>query len=228
MNSLEKKVILENCINILNELSINKNDLEKIVDANINKTVTLLSATKNVDYDSFINISTSSVTLETETYYSATKAGTERICKAFARENNKPIVSVRPYSVYGPGEAKNRFIPKIIQAAKYEHDLQIVMSPKHDWIYVQDFIQALYAIIPHSKELSGTHVGVGTGKETSNQKVFNEIQKIHGSKIKHNTVNLMRDYDCDSWVCDTEIIEYLGWKQQYSLGEGLKKTYDCY
>lgn len=202
--------------------------LVEAVDANIMNTVRLLEASKNIPYTAFINISTSSVHLPVQTYYSATKKATEHICEVFAREYDKPVVTVRPYSVFGEGERENRLIPTIIKSAKHGLPLTLVEEPKHDWIYIDDFVAGVLKVIERAQDLSAQAVDIGNGKEYSNKQVLTELERIHGSKILYDRVASMRVYDADSWVCDTQVIEYLGYKQHYSFSEALKRTYDSY
>lgn len=203
-------------------------DFLQTIESNIVYTANLLEASQCLQYKSFINFSTSSVYLPIQTYYSATKKATEHICETYAKTNNKPIVTIRPYSVYGPGEADFRFIPKIVKAAKYGESLQLAGNYNHDWIYVEDFIDALLLVTENSDKLSGQAVDIGTGREYSNQRIFETLEKLHGHQIEHDKVDRLRDFDGERWICDNSALEYMGWKQNTSLFVGLKKTYDYY
>lgn len=202
--------------------------LEKTVDSNINVTVNMLQASKDIPYKAFINTSTSSVDLERQTFYSATKRGAEEICKAFSQEYDKPIVTVRPYSIYGGGEADFRFIPTVIKSAKYADTFNLAPKPKHDWVYIKDFISGVGYVIDNANKLAGTSIKIGTGKDYSNQRIVDILEEIHGSKIDYKITDKLRDYDCESWVADTTAIKSLGWKPEYSIEEGLRETYAYY
>lgn len=204
-------------------------DIEKTIEANIICTTNLFEACRDSSVRAVINTSTSSVGLDRQTMYSATKRGGEEIARHYAQEYNLPIVSVRPFSVYGVGEANFRFIPTIIRAAKYGGDLSIVEEPKHDWIYIDDFIQGVEKTIQNADKLRGGYIEIGTGKQYSNKDVFEAIQRIHSSKIPHKRAISMRVYDTKEWSeCDTTPLEAMGWKQEYSLGHGLELTYESY
>ena len=96
----------------------NQRDEAETLNANIIKLFKLLKASESIDYKGFINFSTSSVQLDVQTMYSATKAAGEHICKAYAQKYNKPIISVRPASVFGEGEETFRFIPMVVHSPK--------------------------------------------------------------------------------------------------------------
>ena len=203
-------------------------DLDKTVASNIGCTTTLLQASEDVDYKAFINTSTSSVLLPRQTFYSASKASTEHICHAFFQEHNKPVVSIRPFSVYGIGEANHRFIPNVIRAIKVGAGFDLSPDAKHDWIYIDDFIQGVEKIVENIDLLAGLPVNIGTGLDYSNQEIIDIIERIHGEKLDYVIDKNMRSYDSKSWVADNEVLKELGWKQKVSIYEGLKKTYEHY
>ena len=102
-------------------------DLDKTIQANIINTVNLLEVAKDYPIESIIITGTSSEygakespmseddLLEPDTLYAAAKASQTHLSLYLAKAYNLPLVVVRPFSVYGPGEADWRFIPTIIK-----------------------------------------------------------------------------------------------------------------
>ena len=201
-------------------------ELGSIVEANIHCTLNLLEASKNVPYSAFVNTSTSSVLLPKQTHYSASKMATEYFCKAFVDQYNKPIVSVRPFSIFGEREAPHRFIPTVIRNAKEGNVFNLVPDACHDWTYIDDFIAGIETVIANIQQLKGQSVNIGTGQQFSNLEVVEKIERIHGTKILYTITRDMRNYDTDKWVAENSLLKLLGWKQKYSLTEGLQRTYD--
>jgi nucleoside-diphosphate-sugar epimerase len=201
----------------------NQKDKFETVKANILDLVELLRTTKDINYKAFIHISTSSVTLPIQTLYSDTKAVAEVLCKRYVRKYKKPIVSIRPSSVYGPGEAEFRFIPTIIKNLGKSMPFTEGM---HDWIYIDDFIEGTLQVVDHIQKLSGKSIPIGTGKQTSNSKVVESLIDISDSSIDLiKSKSVERPYDTKNWVADTTIMRSLGFEPKYSLREGLRKTY---
>jgi nucleoside-diphosphate-sugar epimerase len=214
-----------------------QNNLYMAAEANISATITLLEASKDINYRCLINTSTSSVNLDRQTFYSATKRGAEEICRAFSQEYDKPIVSVRPYSVYGPGEASHRFIPTVIRSIKIGEEFTLAPNARHDWIYIKDFIEGILSVVRRAEYLKGETVEVGTGISYSNLDVVENLELIASGREKYNqggfvdalgkeranykVVDSLRSYDSTSWECKESIID-----PQYSLFEGLKETYE--
>lgn len=215
-------------------------DLDKIISSNIEVTRNILQASKDVDYKALINTGSSSEygtkmvpmkesdTLETDTFYGATKVATTFICRAFAKQFSKPIVTVRPFSIYGPREANHRFIPTAILNALDEKFFDLVKEPKHDWTYVDDFLDGIETVIKNIDKLSGKAVNIGSGVEYSNLEVVQTIEKIHGLPIRFNTVESLREFDSNCWQADNSRLKSLGWKPKYSLAKGLMKTYEFF
>lgn len=213
----------------------------KMVDVNLINTLTLLSAIEFVPIKGFINIGSSSEygikdkpmketdLLETDTFYGATKAASTMICRAFAKYANKNVVTVRPFSVYGPGEADFRFIPTMCRALLTQEPTKLAMEPVHDWIYVQDFIDGVLKVVENVDKLSGQVVNIGTGTQYTNLEVVNYLELISDKHLIYEPFGMsdMRVFDNKSWVADNTKLKSLGWKQKHTLQQGLKLTYEA-
>jgi len=86
--------------------------ISETVKANVSDLLYWVNVTKNNNLVKFYNFSTSSVTLKHQTPYSVSKLLGEKIIESL---NDRRFVNIRPYSVYGEGEAEHRFIPTVIQ-----------------------------------------------------------------------------------------------------------------
>ena len=192
----------------------------KIFNANLVNTMRLLEVTKDIPYKAFVNVSSSSVSLPHQTIYSATKLGAEALCKAFVDEYDKPIVTARPYSVYGPGEADFRFIPTVFRSCLTGEEMDLDPYPIHDWVYVDDLIRIMIGTADH--KMKGGVVNIGTGIETRNQDIISMIAKITGKHPKIGKRHKMRSFDNHEWVNEYQLGKHI------SLQEGLEKCYQYY
>ena len=179
------------------------------IEVNITGTYNLLEASKGVPYKTFYNISTSSVYLPVQTMYSATKFGAERIANAFKIKYGKNIVNVRPYSVYGEGEADFRFIPTVIRCLETGDKMILDEHATHDWIYIQDYIVGMLEGKPE----------VGRGISSTNLTVVKMLEEISGKKLNYEK-GILRKYDNNQWRASHSV------EHSLSLREGLKRTYD--
>lgn len=180
-----------------------QDNFRQMVETNIIGTYNLLEAAKTTNYKLFYNVSSSSVALKNQTCYSLTKRCGEMLTKMYDR-----VINSRPYSVYGPDEAKHRFIPRVIECLKTGERLTIDEEATHDWIYITDFIGALLA----------GETELGSGIKTSNKEIVQMLEDISGKKLNWR-LGKLRSYDNDNWVAKKGV-------PSISIYEGLKRTYE--
>lgn len=181
-----------------------QHNINRMFDVNINGTYNLLRAASLFKYEKFYNFSTSSVTLEVQTDYSRTKLCTELMASCYER-----TVNIRPYSVYGIGEADHRFIPTVIRCLNSGELMDLDRFARHDWIYVDSFLQAMF----------DGHESIGTGIGTSNGEVVKILEKISGKNLNFTPVNNLRPYDSRDWVAPVGVLDI-------GLYNGLKLVYE--
>jgi len=180
-------------------------DQRQMIETNFIGTFNLLEAAKGYDYKIFYNMSPSSVMLEKQTSYSLTKHLSEQLCWLYERTRN-----IRPYSVYGVGDAKHKFIPRVIECLHTGESMVVDIGAVHDWIYISDLIDALFS--------GETKIGTGIG--ATNGQVIELLETISGKKLNY-TCGKVRNYDTDNWIA-------LRGVKHISLYDGLKLTYEGY
>lgn len=181
--------------------------VDSMIQANILDLDYLLRYGINSKCVKFYNVSTSAIQLPTKTLYSATKLVGELMVEAWKIDR---FVNVRPFSVYGPGEADHRFIPTVIRALHSGEIVQLDPYAVHDWIYVADFIDAMFK----------GYTRIGHGMEWTNLEVVKELEAISG-KLLNYQVTKLRSYDTKSWSSDQPV-------PGRSFTEGLIKTYEYF
>lgn len=182
-------------------------EADKIIQANILDLKTLIDEAQFLGVEKFYNISTSSVTLPVQTMYSASKLFGETFINSL---NDERFVNVRPYSVYGEGEAEHRFIPTVIRHLQSGEKMKLDPLATHDWIFAEDFVKAMF----------DGYKEIGTGISYSNMQIVEMLELISGKKLNFEETR-MRNYDNFNWVCKK------GVPHRY-IYEGLKQTYDFY
>lgn len=195
---------LINCMAYGNH-SEQKDGLTAII-SNIDNLVEILSS---IEFETIYNLSTSSVHLEVQTAYSITKKVAEEIINEY---HNPNYHNVRPYSVFGEGERADRLIPTIIRCLNSGETMNLDLMPKHDWIFVEDFIDLMFDNV----------VECGTGISYTNYDIVKLLERISGKKLNYREVTGLREYDCQDWKCP-QINEV-----KIGLYEGLKRTYEYY
>jgi len=187
-------------------------DIEKIYQVNLIRLIKLLKGSLN--YKGFIVTSTSSVMLPYQTFYSASKRAAELFAQSLVQKTGAPVMIVRPFSVYGPGERSDRFIPTVIRCARNKEVLNLAPGV-HDWIYVDDLIEGMINIAKSG--IPGKIYELGTGIQTTNEEVVKYVESYLG-KIKVKKVKKIRLYDTSNWVAKKPSV----WAK-ISLKEGIRK-----
>ncbi len=190
-------------------------DVGKIYKANVTRLIRMLETAK--DYKSFIVCSTSSIQLPYQTHYSQSKRAAELLAQQWVKETGDPVMIVRPFSVYGPGERKDRFIPTIIRCAREGETLKLGEGV-HDWIYIDDFLKGMITVAEQGTP--GEIYNIGTGVQTSNEDVVATVESYLG-KINIKPVGKLKEYDTNDWVANNDKIRALGWTPRISLHEGI-------
>lgn len=219
----------------------NQNSEETTFNVNVVGIWNLLQASKEINYKAFINVGSSSEygrkdkpmeesdLPQTDTFYGASKVAGSFLARAFAEQFNKNIVTVRPFSVFGPGEADFRFIPTVIHNMIKGTEMPFVSWPEHDWIYIDDFIDGVLKVTSHAKELKGQVVNIGTGRSRTNKDVLTEMSILLEKGIKTKDGEYIeRPHHSRRWVADNSLLKGLGWEEKVGFSKGILKTYEYY
>lgn len=200
--------------------SFNQKDVQETYRANVLRVITMLEEAKDGDYEAIILTSTSSVKLDVQTPYSASKRAMEELSSLYVRDFDLPLAVVRPLTVTGVGEQQNRLIPTLIRSCLYGEHMNFVPQPSHDFIDVSDFISGVLRVadnIPLDLGLRGKIFEIGTGTTHTNQQVREIVEQVTGRKANVTVVDSMRPYDTELWMADMRNISELDWKPEKNL-----------
>ena len=207
-------------------------DTDQMMATNIFNTYILLKFSQQLPLKKFVYVGTSSEyglktkamsesdQLNPQGAYATTKACASLLTGMFPN-----TVVVRPFSMFGEGEAEWRFMPTIVKSLKSGATMDLVPEVKHDWIYVTDAAEAMVMVA--LSPLTGA-VNIGMGKQYSNLEVVRMYEKIAGKKLNFNEVTGLRSYDTNYWVANTTKLKSIGYTPIYGVKCGLKRTYDYY
>lgn len=219
----------------------NQTDYAEMVRVNTMGTLALLEASLEVAYTVMVNIGSSAEygikpkpmaehdLLEPQSVYAATKASGTLLCQVFAKLYDKPIVTIRPFTVYGPHEESFRFIPTVIRSILKGQTIKLTKKPlRHDYVYIDDMVDACILALKSGRSLMGKICNVGTGLEYTNAQVVRMLFRIAGKTVPIEEGSYTpRRWDSPHWVADiSQTKRLLGWEAKTSLTQGLRKTYE--
>ena len=168
--------------------------------------------------------------------YSASKASSDHLVRAWGRTYGLPILVTNCSNNYGPYHFPEKLIPLTILNALegkplpiYGEGLQI-----RDWLYVEDHARALYKVLSQGK--IGETYNIGGHNEKRNIDVVNalcdlleELAPIHPVGIKHyrDLITYVKDrpgHDMRYAIDASKIAQELGWRPKETFESGLRKT----
>ena len=156
--------------------------------------------------------------------YAESKLIAEQICKSYHQMYGIETFIVRPFNLYGPGQNKIFLIPKIISQVKQEKIELENPSPKRDYIFINDMINA-YLKITEYQSSTLEIFNIGSGQSYTIGEIVSKIKDIAGTEPSVLFTGKNRRNEILETRADiSKIKKLLGWKPETSLEEGLRKT----
>jgi nucleoside-diphosphate-sugar epimerase len=152
--------------------------------------------------------------------YAGTKGIATTLCQTYGHVYKTDVVTLRPYSPYGPGERPHRLFPNLWRSFKLDRPMDLVLGV-HDFCYIDDFISALDIVAQSERRVPGEVLNVSSGIQTSNVEVLEAFRTVTG---KVGNVNIVNKFVTPStWRCDnTKIKLKYGWSPKINLEQGIK------
>jgi dTDP-glucose 4,6-dehydratase len=166
--------------------------------------------------------------------YSASKASSDHLVRAWSRTFNLPVVVTNCSNNYGPYHYPEKLIPLVITNALKGEKLPVYGKGENvrDWLYVEDHAQALFTVVTKGK--NGETYNIGGESERKNIEVVRSICKIldelkpNSPYVPHeNLITFVTDragHDFRYAIDCSKIKRELGWKPSLNFEEGLKLT----
>lgn len=157
--------------------------------------------------------------------YMHSKLQAESACSFYATNYDVPITVVRPFNIYGPNQSPNFLIPKIIDQVKSKSNEIKVFSldSKRDYIYIDDFTEAIIKAI--DLNIDYQVLNIGSGKSYSVKEIIDFCQDIAGTNKKVISENINRKNEIMDVFADIKkAVNVLKWNPSFSIKEGLKET----
>lgn len=172
--------------------------------------------------------------------YSASKASSDHLVRAWFRTFKLPIIITNCSNNYGPFQFPEKFIPIIIINALEGKSIPIYGSGKQvrDWLYVDDHARALLCAALNGK--IGETYNIGGHNELKNINVVQIVCNILDEMLpnQHNGISKYEELisytedraggDVRYAIDASKIFNELGWKPSENFNTGIKKTIKWY
>ena len=245
VNNLFEQEKFDYVINFAAESHVDRSitNPEIFVQTNIQGTLALLDAAKEIGVKKYLQVSTDEVygtlgetgyfsettPLAANSPYSASKAGADLLVRAYHETFGLPVNITRCSNNYGPYHFPEKLIPLMIINALHDKELPVYGDGLNirDWLHVEDHCQAIDLVLHNGRD--GEVYNVGGNNERTNVHIVKTILEQLGkpeSLIKYvkDRPGHDRRYAIDATKLRTE----LGWKPKYTFETGIKQTIDWY
>jgi dTDP-glucose 4,6-dehydratase len=170
--------------------------------------------------------------------YSATKAGSDHLVRAYHHTYGLPTVTTNCSNNYGPFQFPEKLIPLVILNALAGKPLPVYGDGLNvrDWLYVGDHCSGIRRVLRAGR--AGETYNIGGGNERSNIDVVRAICRIldetasaANGKPHESLIHFVRDrpgHDRRYAIDASKIESELGWTASETFESGLKKTVRWY
>jgi dTDP-glucose 4,6-dehydratase len=170
--------------------------------------------------------------------YSASKAASDHLVRAWHHTFGLPVVLSNSSNNYGPYHFPEKLIPLTILNALAGQPLPVYGKGANvrDWLFVEDHARALVTVATRGR--IGESYNVGGDAERTNLQIVETICTIldrmrprAGGKPHRELIEFVQDrpgHDLRYAIDATKIADELGWRPQETLETGLEKTVAWY
>ena len=216
---------------------------EIFIETNVQGTLNLLQAAKEIGVERFLQVSTDEVygTLGKTGYftettplapnspYSASKASADMLARTYYETYKMPVLNTRCSNNYGPYQYPEKLIPFFISQLLKGEKVPVYGDGLNvrDWLYVYDHCEAIDVVL--HKGRVGEVYNIGGHNEKTNLEITHLILDAMGkdeSSIKYVEDRL--GHDRRYAICNDKIQNELGWKPSLTFEHGIKLTIDWY
>lgn len=213
------------------------------VKTNVLGTQVLLEAARKYAVKKFVHVSTDEVygtlsetglfteetPLSPNSPYSASKAGSDLLVRAYHETFRLPVNITRCSNNYGPYQFPEKLIPLMIANALNDKPLPVYGDGLNirDWLYVEDHCSAIDLVL--HKGVNGEVYNIGGNNERTNIQIIQTILRELGKQ--ESLMQFVKDrpgHDRRYGIDATKITKELGWNPKHTFETGIHETIRWY
>lgn len=168
--------------------------------------------------------------------YSATKAGSDHLAKAWFHTFGLPVLVTNCSNNYGPYQFPEKLIPVVIQKALSGEPIPVYGAGDNirDWLYVDDHARAIERVL--GRGTPGETYNIGGWNEKTNLEVVRKIcillnEIAPAGKDYSDQITFVTDrpgHDKRYAIDASKIKDELGWEPRETFETGLRSTVQWY
>ena len=169
--------------------------------------------------------------------YSASKAGSDMLVRAYHHTYGLPVVITNCSNNYGPFQFPEKLIPVVIQSILERRPIPVYGDGMNvrDWLYVRDHAEALWQVLARGK--TGETYNIGGSNEWPNIKLVQLLCDLidelaprpdGGSRKLITFVKDRLGHDRRYAIDASKIRNELGWSPAHTFEQGMRETVRWY
>lgn len=192
------------------------------------------------DLEGTDDLFTEETSYEPSSPYSASKASSDHLVRAWLRTYGLPTIVTNCSNNYGPFHFPEKLIPLMILNALDGKPLPVYGDGMQirDWLYVEDHARALYKVV--TEGAVGETYNIGGHNEKANVEVVKTICQLLEELVPNKPQGVKQYKDLIQYVTDrpghdvryaidaSKIERELGWKPKETFESGIRKTVEWY
>lgn len=192
------------------------------------------------DLEGTNDLFTETTSYEPSSPYSASKASSDHLVRAWLRTYGLPTIVTNCSNNYGPYHFPEKLIPLMILNALEGKPLPVYGDGMQvrDWLFVEDHARALYKVV--AEGAVGETYNIGGHNEKANIEVVKTICSLLEELVPNKPSGVVQYQDLIEYVSDrpghdiryaidaSKIERELGWIPKESFESGLRKTVEWY
>ncbi|MHA6129384.1 dTDP-glucose 4,6-dehydratase [Pseudomonas fluorescens group sp. PF-1] len=190
------------------------------------------------DLDGPEDLFTETTSYQPSSPYSASKASSDHLVRAWARTYGLPTLVTNCSNNYGPCHFPEKLIPLIILNALEGKPLPVYGKGNQvrDWLYVEDHARALYKVV--TEGVVGETYNIGGHNEKQNIEVvqtlcalLDELRPGSAYRPHASLITYVQDrpgHDLRYAIDASKIQRELGWAPEETFESGIRKTVEWY
>jgi dTDP-glucose 4,6-dehydratase len=184
-----------------------------------------------------VGLFTESTSYDPRSPYSASKASSDHLVRAYHHTFRLPVVISNCSNNYGPYQFPEKLLPLFINNIRHHKPLPVYGKGENvrDWLYVEDHANAIDLIFHHGKE--GETYNIGGNNEWKNIDLIHLLCVLMDQKLGREAgtsaklITYVKDragHDLRYAIDSSKLQKDLGWEPSLDFAEGLSRTIDWY
>jgi dTDP-glucose 4,6-dehydratase len=168
--------------------------------------------------------------------YSASKAGSDHLVRAYHHTYGLPVVTTNCSNNYGPYQHEEKFIPTVIRSCRDLLPIPVYGdgSNVRDWLYVEDHCTGINAVL--RRGLPGETYNIGGDNEWHNIDIARLIcrlfDELRPASAPHDRlITFVTDRPGHDWryaIDGNKVRKEVGWTPHRGFESGMRETVEWY